>query len=113
MRTILVNWPAIIKHEGDAELIHILNQSEWENDSDLNSLEYDEADYLVDSLGNAFTLTHRIDNRVIPEPTGEEKSLIEVLGLVKAHAAQAGSCCVAKLYAYTVNDALEIVRSLK
>ena len=44
--------------------------------------------------------------------TGDIKSLEEILGLVKAHAAQAGSCCVAKLYAPTIPDAYKIVQSL-
>lgn len=113
MSTILVNWPGIVKHEGDAELVYVLDQSEWDHSTDLHTFEYEEADHLVDSSGNIFSLTHRIDNHVIPEATGKNMPVNEVLGLVKAHASQAGSCCVAKLYTPSVSDALEIVRSLK
>jgi hypothetical protein len=38
--------------------------------------------------------------------------LQEILGLIKAHAAQKGSCCVAKLYAPTIVDAFKMVESL-
>jgi hypothetical protein len=36
--------------------------------------------------------------------------LTELLGMVKAHAAQSGSCCVAKLYAPTITEAFKIVK---
>ena len=38
-------------------------------------------------------------------------NLEEILGLVKAHAAQAGSCCVAKLYAPSIDEAFKIAKS--
>jgi len=107
-----VNWPAIIKHSGDAELIYIRDETEWSNDADLQSVEYDETDYLIDSSGNLFTLTNRKNNHVHPEPTGNSIVLHDLLGLIKAHAAQQGSCCVAKLYAPTIIEAFKIVESL-
>lgn len=112
MREISVNWPVIVKQAGDAELIYIRDQQAWDNDSDLHVYDYDESDYLIDSSGHTFSLTHKIDSRVNPTSSGSKKTPVEILGLVKAHASQAGSCCVAKLYASSVNDAFEIVRSV-
>jgi len=108
----VVNWPAIIKHSGDAELIYIRDETEWNNDADLHSAVYDEADYLIDSSGNLFTLITRKNNHVHPEPTGNSIALHDLLGHIKAHAAQQGSCCVAKLYAPTISEAFKIVESL-
>lgn len=107
-----MNWPAIIKHSDDAELIYVSGQSEWAADAELHDFEYDESDYLLDSSGNIFSLTTRDHHYVKPEPRGESMELHEILGLIKAHAAQQGSCCVSKLYAPTIVEALEIVRSL-
>jgi hypothetical protein len=107
-----VNWPAIIKHSGDAELIYIRDETEWNNDADLHSVKYDETDYLIDSSGKLFTLTNIKNKHVHPEPTGNSIALLELLGLIKAHAAQQGSCCVAKLYAPTIIEAFKIVESL-
>jgi hypothetical protein len=107
-----VNWPAIIKHTDDAELIYVRDETEWNNDADLHSFEYDESDCLIDSSGNLFTLTSRKGKYVIPEPCNNFLTLHELLGLVKAHAAQKGSCCVAKLYAPTIGEAFKIVESL-
>jgi hypothetical protein len=108
----LVNWPAIIKHADDAELTYVSDESEWNNDADFHGFEYDETDYLVDSSGNIFTLTGRENNHVNPEPSGGSMTLHELLGFIKAHAAQKGSCCVAKLYAPTIKEAFKIVESL-
>jgi len=108
----MVNWPAIIKHSDDPELIYISDQTEWENNVDLHYFEYDETDFLLDSTGKTYTLKEKESFSINPEPNGESKSLQEILGLVKAHAAQQGSCCVAKLYAPSIIEALKIVESL-
>jgi hypothetical protein len=108
----MVNWPGIIKHSDDDELVYVVGQSEWDNDEDLHYTEYDESDYLIDSSGNIYTLTKRSNKCVQPEANGDSMSLKDILGLVKAHAAQKGSCCVSKLYAPTISDAFKIVESL-
>lgn len=109
----LMSWPGIIKHSGDAELIFISDQAEWDSDASLHNGLYDEADYLVDSFGQIFRLTNKLDNYIKPELHGDSMSLQGVLGLVKAHVAQSGSCCVAKLYAASIKDAFMIIPSLE
>jgi hypothetical protein len=108
----LVNWPAIVKHSDDAELIYVGDEAEWNNDAELYSCEYDVTDCLIDAAGNVFSLTNKKNKRIIPEPNGDSVGLDELLGLIKAHAAQKGSCCVAKLYAPTIAEAFKIVASL-
>ena len=108
----LLNWPGIIKHSGDAELTYIHDQTEWDNDADLHYFEFDESDCLIDSTGNLFNLTKREYQYVTPEPSGRSMPLDEILALIKAHAAQKGSC-VAKLYAPTIDEAFRIVESLE
>jgi len=109
----LVYWPAIIKLAGDAELDYVADQAAWETDSGLGAMNYDESDCLIDATGAVYTLVRRdIRDRVVPEASGEIKSLEQVLGLVKAHAAQADSCCVAKLFAPTIVDAMAMVKAL-
>ena len=109
----LLNWPGIIKHSGDAELTYVSDQAEWDSDADLHDFEFDEADCFIDSNGKLFNLTKREDNHVKPEASGHSMSLDEILALLKAHAAQKGSCCVAKLYAPTIDEAFKIVASLE
>jgi len=109
----LLNWPGIIKHSDDAELVYVCDQAEWDNDADLQHSEYDESDVLIDSSGQVFGLSRRENGFVEPEPRQDTMSLQEILGLIKAHAACKGSCCVAKIYAPTIADAFRIVASLQ
>jgi hypothetical protein len=108
-----VNWPGIVKHSDDAELIYVCDQAEWDNEDDLARFEYDDSDVLIDSTGQVFGLSRRENGGVEPVPRENTMSLAEILGLVKAHAACKGSCCVAKIYAPTIVDAFEIVASLQ
>ena len=107
-----MNFPCIIKHADDAELVYVGSQSEWDSDEDLCRYEYDESDCLIDSSGDIYILTESGNKYVTPQASGDSMSLEEILGLVKAHASQKGSCCVAKLYAPTISDAFRIVASL-
>ena len=107
-----MNWPSIIKHSDDAELIYVSDQAEWDNDADLLYFEYDESDYLIDSSGEIYSLAKRQNKYLEPKSRGKTMTLQDILGLIKAHAAQKGSCCVAKLYAPTIIEAFKIVKSL-
>lgn len=108
----MIIWPAIIKHSNDAELVYISDQAQWDDDVDLHSFEYDETDNLIDSSGSVFDITNREGGVVKVKANGDVIELKVILGLVKAHAAQSGSCCVAKLYAPTFREAYKIVESL-
>lgn len=107
-----INWPAILKHSDDTELTYIRNRADWDNNADLHHVNYDDSDVLIDSSGNLFRLTTRLQNGVIPMPCHASLALEDILGLIKAHAAHTGSCCVAKLYAPSIPEAFKILESL-
>ena len=106
-----IKWPAILKYSNDPELLYISNQSEWNSDVGLHNFIYEDSDYLIDSSGNMFSLTHKLNSHINPQFQNRQQSLEEILGLVKAHSAQLGNCCVAKLYAPSIEDAFDIVKS--
>lgn len=112
MGTTSVNWPAIIKHADDEELIYVRDQAEWDGDMDLHGAVYDEADVLIDVTGQLYGLTTRLHLHVMPSARHASMSLLDILGLIKSHAAETGSCCVAKLYAPTIHDAFTMLASL-
>ena len=111
--TAAVNWPGVVLHDGDPELVYVAGLADWERDAGTPAAGYAASDCLIDASGSVFTLTAQTGQRIVLQPRGDSKSLVEMLGLVKAHAAQAGSCCVAKLYAPTIADALAIVAALQ
>ncbi|MDH5648980.1 MAG: DUF4144 domain-containing protein [Gammaproteobacteria bacterium] len=108
----MIHWPAVIHHTDDVELTYVHDQVQWQSDADLHAASYEESDCLIDADGHVFGLTKKKDGFIEPEPKGDTMSLEQVLGLVKAHTAQTGACCVAKLYAPTIKDALEMLRAI-
>ena len=102
-----INWPAIISRSGDVELLYVRDAAHLDEVLS-DETGFDAADCLVDTAGDVFSpVTSR--HRVIGfRATGRQLPLDAVLGLVKGHAAQAGSCCVAKLYAPTIRAAIEL-----
>ena len=108
----IIRWPAVIKYTNDAELLFINSQDEWANDIAQPTTAFEPSDYLLDSTGNVFSLTIGLNHTVLTRFSNKTMSLDEVLGIVKAHAAQAGSCCVAKLYAPSIEEAFKMVKAL-
>ena len=100
-------WPAIVLHDDDPELTYIPDAAALA----AQAARCEADDRLIDSEGRMFSLSCTKD-ALRPIPTGEVMGLEDFLGLVKAHAAQTGSCCVAKLYAPSIADAMAIVASL-
>jgi hypothetical protein len=108
----VIRWPGIVSMAGDAELMYVADQCDWDDENGPCHSVYAEDDYLLDASGQVCRLTKTVAGRVIPEATAKNRTLIEVLELVKAHAAQSGCCCVAKLYAASIRQAIELVKSV-
>jgi hypothetical protein len=104
-----VKWPAIARHSDDAELIYLASPAELASEALRARLAYGEVETLIDVAGREYALTLQ-DGAVRLSATGVIRTLYDILGLVKAHSAQSGACCVAKLYAPTIGDAYAMVR---
>ena len=107
----LVNWPGVVRHAHDAELDYVEDQSAWEGAKTMLASGCDESDTLLDATGAVFAFVCDPRGEVRLQATGKIRTLQEVLGLVKAHAAQADSCCVAKLFAPSIVEAFRIVKA--
>ncbi|WP_116472767.1 DUF4144 family protein [Zobellella maritima] len=108
----MVAWPAIIKYSGEDELSYIGSQSEWELDAALYALSLEEGDRLIDGQGLVYALDKNTRHKLVPRPSGESATLADIITLVRNHAAQSGACCVAKLNARTISEAITLVESL-
>lgn len=104
-------WPAILKYKGEHELAYIPSQSDWDSDADLHVFAYEIDDQLIDSQGFIYSLNCRKNNLVVPEQTNRSLSLPEVSGLIKAHLSELGSCCVSKLFAPSIKEAIAMMHS--
>jgi hypothetical protein len=105
-----IRWPAVLQQAGDPELLWLPDAAAWSRHAVQLATHPD--DCLVDSAGLVFHVLRTADGTADLQATPGKLSLLEVLGLVKAHAAQAGSCCVAKLYAPDIAAAIRMVAEL-
>ena len=105
----MIRYPAIIRHGGDPELTYLPDSEALDM---LDSRDVSTEDYLIDSDGRMFSLISD-DSGLKAEMLAEVMPLHELLGLVRAHAANTGSCCVAKMYAPTIEEAIKIIASLE
>lgn len=104
-----IHWPAVIHYDNDAELECVESVDHWMQQQDWLNGHFEKKDVLIDSDGLTYSLQADENKQVFPSPNGGELSLVKVLGLVKAHLADQGSCCVAKTYAPTIRDAILMV----
>ncbi|MFA6179709.1 MAG: DUF4144 family protein [Candidatus Methylopumilus sp.] len=108
----MIHWPAIIQLTGEAELTYIENQSLWDRDMHLQAINYEASDRLIDSYGVAYALSRKADGKVIPERSETIVALDTVIQLIRAHAAQIGLCCIAKISAGSFQEAISLVSSM-
>jgi hypothetical protein len=96
----LILWPAIIHHAGQAELIYIKDELQWL--AHVQAPQHFHAqDRLIDSTGHIYSLANGN-----PKLTDRVVNLDELLNLIRAHAAEAGQCCVAKFSAASIPQAI-------
>ena len=106
-----IDWPAIIHYDNDAELDYVENASHWKQKPEWYQGNFEETDFLIDSHGRVFTLQADSTQHVVPLFSGNSLSLTDILGLAKAHLSELGSCCVAKLYAPSIEEAFKMIKS--
>jgi len=108
----VISWPGVLNHADDPELDYFEDLEAFNKSVKHNIASFDEKDCFIDSRGEVYDLRYSAPGAVELQDTGERRTLEQVLGLVKAHAAQAEHCCVAKLWAPTIRDAITIVRAV-
>lgn len=108
----MITWPAIVNHADDPELDYIASRALLDRHLEQHLVEPEANDYLIDSKGIVYSLSRENTGEVLLLKTGEIRSLNQVLDLVRAHASRAEYCCVAKLWAPTIEEAYAIVESL-
>lgn len=106
-----IHWPAFIQLAGQAELVFVADEIAWKSEPHLHVYAYQTTDRLVDSRGEVYAL-ERDGPITLPKPIGQKLTLDELLHLVRAHAAQAGLCCIAKLSAPSIAEAVRLVGTL-
>lgn len=122
-------WPAIIRIVEDAELLAVksagqLNEAVWREDQGLflpgaGSTDAESvrescsiAPELIDSSGLAFNLHLAADESVECAHADKRYLCAEIIELVQRHAALQGRCCVAKIGAGSIAQAVLLVEQI-
>jgi hypothetical protein len=104
-----ITWPAMLRLTGEAELAYLHDPADWERH--VHGSNYLATDVLIDASGAIYTLERGTDGNLRPQATEKSATLDEIVDAVRAHAAQMGSCCVAKFSATSIPEAIAAVRS--
>ncbi len=99
-----VDWPAIIKLDGDGELIYVADAGQLIEDSALQQTYFREQDKLIDSSGSTYRIN--VGSTLNLTPTNECMTLEEIEVLLQLHLSNHGTCCVAKFHANSIREAL-------
>lgn len=104
MLPITPQWPALIQHQGDAELEYIPHAEAFDT---WQRYPISTPAIMIDAAGLAFDLGN--GNHLQPRSI---VSLEEILSLIRAHAALEGICCTTKLGASDIPSAMALLASL-
>ncbi|TRX55125.1 DUF4144 family protein [Thalassomonas sp. M1454] len=107
----MIHWPAIIKHDGEDELIYISSELDWQNDEEMLLYIFTDRDVLIDSNGQVFSLDE-VQQHLNSSTVLATASLENVIELIQAHAAIAQACCIEKIQTKTIKQAIELVQQL-
>lgn len=102
-----IKWPAIIKLDGDGELIHMTEADQFIDDSALQQTHFREQDKLIDCSGRVYRISK--GNPLTLTITNEWMTLAEIEELLHLHLSNRGTCCVAKFHADSIHEAIRFV----
>ncbi len=105
----MILWPAILHMHQQAELIYLADQTQSQGYMQSQRFIAHAQDRLIDSAGQIYSLTATNDWQA----TVHTLKLSEILNLIREHAASLDICCIAKLAADTIPQAIAIVVSLQ
>ena len=107
----MINWPAVIKHDNEDELIYIESLQQWQQDEEMLLYIFTPRDVLIDVSGNIYSLPD-LQQSIDSAKCLGQASTDNIMELVRAHAALSNQCCIEKLGANDISQALAIVRQL-
>ncbi len=100
-------WPAVIKHEGEDELMYLSGDVDWQQAAE-HTLFSTGGDVLIDSQGRLFHCQTDADVPVL-HLTDRVMGLGDFTQILKQHMVALNQCCVSKLYIDTIAQGLQMV----
>lgn len=108
----MINWPAVIKYDGDDELVYVASVEAWKCDAELHLYNHRSSDQLIDSSGRVFSLDYSDDDTIVTEDTGTRLKLDDFIRLVRIHASSSHHCCIEKISFRSFAEGIELVAGM-
>ena len=109
----MVAWPALIKYVGDDELTFVSSSEELNDHPDLLDVQFNPCDVLIDTVGKVHSLWKGLSRIEIPQESMEILSLDSIVDLVRRHASTRGECCISKITAPNISEAVALVKHME
>ncbi len=104
----MIEWPALLKLEGDDELFYFHSEQECINEVKESILSDD--DHLIDSKGHAFIVRADEENRVLFVQSSKTYDLDEITQLIQKHEFNAAQVCITKIVFLSIEEAVSALR---
>jgi hypothetical protein len=113
MTTGSIQYPALLHYQDDDELEVVSSGDDWGRKCHSQAFvaAVQPGDRLIDSQGRVYSL-QQSSGQVQLQNGEEHLSVQQVLQLVRRHASLQGSCCVAKIGARSIAEAIHLVTQL-
>jgi len=120
-KTAIVHWPVLVRIGDDAELLTVGSAAQfadpqWRDTAGLRPITVEgglnTGLEIIDSSGRVFNTAAKDSDTIEWHATKRIYSVEEVVRLVRCHAALQGHCCVAKIGARSIQDAVQMVEHL-
>ena len=108
----MINWPVVIKFDGDDELAYVGSEDEWMRDAESHLYNHKGDDYLIDSGGQIFSLEHVQDGIINTESTCKQIPLQDFIRLVRIHASSSHRCCIEKINFRNIAEGISLIASM-
>ncbi|GEM81523.1 DUF4144 family protein [Vibrio superstes] len=100
----MIQWPCILKLDGDSELLFI--DSKLTLEQELEGLIWGDSDCLIDSKGQSYAIKQKGDTYLF-EPNKASLSLQSVTQLIQEHEFSKAEMCLTKIQFLSVEEAIQ------
>ena len=100
----MISWPSLVKLDGDAELIYVASEHEFQ--TECSDMILGEDDYLIDSEGDSYSLQSSSNQLSLAKRT-LQYSVEAVTKLIRNHEFQKAEVCLMKIHFLTIEEAIQ------
>jgi hypothetical protein len=100
----MINWPCILKLEGDDELIYLVGERDFI--TECKELILSDEDCIIDSTGTRYLIESKL-GEVVLNKASRILDVEEVTDLVRANEFQKAELCLTKIHFLSVSEAIQ------